>query len=68
VIAGRRFAAAAIQVHWDLKLQAQQLRLEIAERKKAEQEIKTLSLAAIESLGFLRWKPKINIPPDIPAG
>jgi HD-GYP domain-containing protein (c-di-GMP phosphodiesterase class II) len=36
----------------DLKLQAQQLRLEIAERKKAEQEIKTLSLAAIESLVF----------------
>jgi hypothetical protein len=36
----------------ELREQAQQLRLEIAERKKAEQEIKTLSLAAIESLVF----------------
>jgi HD-GYP domain-containing protein (c-di-GMP phosphodiesterase class II) len=36
----------------ELRQQAQQLRLEIAERKKAEQEIKTLSLGAIESLVF----------------
>jgi len=51
----------------ELQQQTKQLKLEIDERLKAEKEIRTLSIGAIEHW-FLLLKPKTNIQQDTRAG
>ena len=60
-------ARQLFQSRSDLQLQTEQLKQEIAERLKAEKELRTLSLGAIESR-FLPWKPKISIRRALAAG